>query len=200
MKRVSITVAILSVATSLLVAGGNTKEVMPAQDPIVVIPAVKPFYLGMGISAQSVREGGVSVDWDGRKEQDRLGSYSVVGGYHYNEYFAIEARYTASYTHEDVVEMKTLSLFAKPHYPVLGGISLYGLLGAGYIDITAEDYRAKDMDDTQFQWGGGISYQLVENVAIFADYTFLAKALDGTFIKASDVDIDSMNIGFNYQF
>jgi len=191
-------------ATTLLIAGGNTKAVVPAQDPIIIIPKVEPlsypFYLGMGISAQSVREGGLSVNWDGKEGQDRLGNYSLLGGYSYSDYLSIEVRYTASYTHEDAVKMRTLSLFAKSQYPLFGGLSLYGVLGAGYIDITAKDYRAEDMDDTQFQWGGGISYQLVENIAIFADYTFLAKELDGTFIKASNVDIDSINMGFNYQF
>ncbi len=188
--------------SSLGFAGGDMKDVEPAIEPVVTIEEAKSgFYAGLGISAVSTRDAEISVDWGGTDRQDRLGNVSFLAGYDFNEYFAVEGRYTTSFTHESQVEMSGWSLFAKPQYPVSEDFSVYALLGYGGVTLDGIKGFLVDYDDTGFQWGLGASYQVMENVSVFADYTFPANDMDGLFFNgAVKVDVDAFTVGVNYHF
>ena len=57
------------------------------------------------------------------------------------------------------------------------------------------------LSESGFQWGLGASYEVVENVGVFVDYTNLYDdtGFDGE-LPNQDVLADSINIGFTYTF
>ena len=203
MKKIVLSVCAIAAMSSLSFAGG---DFVTPEEPVVVVPVVveelSGFYAGLGITAVSVRDTDFSVDWGGESAyQDRLGNVSLVAGYNFNEYIAVEGRYTTSFAHEDSVEMSGWSLFVKPQYPVTEDFSVYALLGFGGVILDGVDGAVVDVDDTGFQWGLGASYMVMENVSLFADYAWLANDMDGVFYNgALQIDVDAFTIGVNYQF
>jgi len=181
------------------------KDVEPAVEPIVAVPVVeeeRPFYVGLGVAAVSSRDASVSMDFfDPSDGQDRLGNVSFIAGYNYNEYFALEGRYTTTFTEEDLVEMDGWSLFLKPQYPVSEAFSLYALLGFGGVTMDGVNGSGVDVDDTGFQWGLGLGYAMTESFDVFVDYTSLAADMDGVYYNgALEVDADAVTLGVNYKF
>ena len=204
MKKAVFSVCAIAAMSSLVFAGGGMKEVTPVEEPVVVIPVVEElsgFYAGLGLTAVSVRDSAFSVDWGGAGTyQDRLGNVSLLAGYNFNEYIAAEGRYTTSFTHEDRVEMNGWSLFVKPQYPVTEDFSVYALLGYGGVVLDGIDGSITDVDDSGFQWGIGAGYMVMENVSLFADYTWLT-GMEGVFYNgALETDVDQFTVGVNYHF
>ena len=204
MNKMILSVCAVAAISSLGFAGGGMKEVAPAVEPVIVVPVVEElsgFYAGLGLTAISVRDAAFSVDWGGAPSyQDRLGNISLIAGYDFNEYIAVEGRYTTSFTHEDTTEMDGWSLFIKPKYPVTEDFSIYGLLGYGGVTLDGIDGFITDVDDSGFQWGLGMSYMVTENVSLFADYTWLT-GMEGVFYNgALEADVDAFTVGVNYHF
>jgi len=203
MKKIVLSVWAVAAMSSLGFAGGDMKDVEPAIEPVVAIEEAKSgFYAGLGLAAVSTRDAEISVDWGGTDRQDRLGNYSLLAGYDFNEYFAVEGRYTDSFTHDDQTHMSGWSLFAKPQYPVSEDFSVYALLGYGTVDLHGVKGYLVDFDGSTFQWGLGGSYQVMENISLFADYTFPANDMDGSY-QGSDavkLDVDAFTVGVNYHF
>ena len=203
MKRIALSVLAVACLSSFGVAGGDFKDVEPVVVPVVVVEEEKSgLYAGLGLTAVSTRDAEVSVDWGGTDRQDRLGNFSFLAGYNFNEYFAVEGRYTDSFTHDDQTEMSGWSLFAKPQYPVSEDFSVYALLGYGGVTLDGVSGYIVDYDDTGFQWGLGGSYQIMENLSLFADYTFPANDMDGSYQgnDAVKLDVDAFTVGVNYHF
>ena len=202
MRKIALSVAIMS---SLVFAGGGSKEATPVVEPVVVIPMEKElsgFYAGLGVSAVSSRDASFSMDFfDVTAGQDRLGNVSFLAGYNVNTYIAVEGRYTTTFTDEDLVEMDGWSLFAKPQYPVSEDFSVYALLGYGGVTMDGINGSGVDVDDSGFQWGLGMNYLATENISIFVDYTSLAADMEGVYYNgALEVDADAVTLGVNYLF
>lgn len=202
MNKIVLSVWAVMAMSSLGFAGGDMKDVEPAIEPVVVVEEEKSgLYAGFGLAAVSTRDAEVSVDWGGTDRQDRLWNVSILAGYDFNEYIAVEGRYTTSFSHEDRVEMSGWSLFAKPQYPVSENFSVYALLGYGGVTLDGINGYIVDVDDTGFQWGLGASYQVMENASFFVDYTFPANDMDGLYFNgAVKVDVDAFTLGVNYHF
>ena len=203
MKRRALLLTLTSLS-SFGVAGGDFKDVEPTVVPVVQIVEEDKsgFYAGIALTAISTRDAAYSVDWGGDSTyQDRLGNVSLVAGYDFNAYSAVEGRYTTSFTHDDLVEMNGWSIFVKPQYPVSEDFSVYALLGYGGVILDSINGSTVDVDDTGFQWGIGASYMVMENFSLFADYVWLANDMDGIFFTGADqVDVDAFTIGVNYLF
>ena len=204
MKKIVLSVCTVAAMSSLVFAGGGMKEVAPAVEPVVVVPVVEElsgFYAGLGMTAVSARDSDFSVDWGGASEyQERLGNVTFLAGYNFNEYIAVEGRYTTSVAHESSAEMDGWSLFVKPQYPVSEDFSVYALLGYGGITLDGIKGFVVDVDDSGFQWGLGADYMVTENISLFADYTWLA-GVEGVFYNgAPETDTDQFTIGANYHF
>jgi len=107
--------------------------------------------------------------------------------------------------HDKQIEMSGWSLFVKPQYPVTEDFSVYALLGAGGLDLSGSLVSAVpsipvvDVDNTTFQWGIGLSYRVMENVSLFADYAWLANGIDDE-NSVYQLDVDTFTIGVNYHF
>jgi len=202
MKKSIVALSALAAMSTSLIAGGNVAVIAPVvEEPVVVDNS--SFYVGLGLSAVFARDSSVSLDFSTTPGQDRLGNVTLQAGYNFNEYIAVEGRYTTSFTHEDNIEMDGWSLFVKPQYPVTEDFNIYALLGFGGINLDSVTATVVDVDDTSFQWGLGASYDITESIAVFADYTNLANDMDGYFYTSTDltqVDIDTFNVGLTYKF
>lgn len=206
MDKIILSVCTIAVMSTLGFAGGDMKEVEPAVEPVITVPAVEALsgvYAGVGIVAMSARDTDVSLDFfDPSAGQERMGTVSLLAGYNFNEYIAVEGRYNTSFTHDEQVEMDGWSLFVKPQYPVTEDFSVYALLGYGGVNLDGKSgyFPLTDTDDTSFQWGVGASYMIMENISLFADYTWLANDMDGETTLGNQVDVDAFTVGVNYQF
>jgi len=199
MKKIALSVVAIVGMSNLLLAGG---DIVPVPMPIVEEVDNSSFYVGVGVAAVSTRDSAVSLDFTSDKAgQDRLGNFSLLAGYNYNEYVAVEGRYTTTFKDEDLVEMDGWSLFLKPQYPVSEDFSIYALIGFGGVTMDGINGSRVDVDDTGFQWGLGVSYEAMEDFIIFADYTSLANDMEGLYWnEALEVDADAFTIGIAYKF
>ena len=199
MKKIVLSVSAVAAMSSLVFAGGDIVEPV-AVEPVV--EGVSGFYAGLGIAAVSTRGSDLYVDLFNTLEgHDRLGNVTFLAGYNFNDYIALEGRYTTSFTHDEDIEMDGWSLFVKPQYPVNEDFSLYALLGYGSINLEGnKGPLIVDVDDSNFQWGLGVDYMITENVSLFADYTWLAYDMEGLYAGVYEVDVDAFTVGVNYHF
>ena len=202
MKKSIAALGALVVISSSVFAGGDFVAVEPVIDEPVVVVDNSSFYVGLALSAVSSRDAAVSMDiFNGKYGQDRLGNISFQAGYNFNEYVAVEGRYTTTISDEDLVEMDGWSLFVKPQYPVTEDINIYALIGFGGVTMDPVNGSTVNVDDSGFQWGLGASYAFTENISIFFDYTNLANDMDGVYWNgALQVDADAFNLGVTYTF
>jgi len=191
-----------TVIFSVLNAGGYVEPapvtpITPVQQPVVS----SGFYIGGALSLMSARESNADLDFfDSEIGQDRLGNIMLLAGYNFNDYIAVEGRVTTSVSQKDVTKVTAFSLFVKPQYPVTSEINIYALLGFGHVKLDNYNGSNVDVSDSGFQWGLGASYDVTNNISVFADYTSLGKDLSGTFLNSKDADVDSINVGVVYNF
>ncbi len=201
MKRVLLSMAATMTMSSFAIAGG---DVAPIVAPIPVAEEVdnSSFYIGLALSAISTRDAAVSMDiFNAKYGQDRLGNITFLAGYNFNQYVAVEGRYTTTFTDEDMVEMDGWSLFVKPQYPVTEDFNIYALLGFGGVTMDPLNGSSVDVDDSGFQWGLGVGYDFTESVSVFFDYINYANDMDGIYWDgALQVDADAFTLGVTYKF
>ena len=202
MKKLTLSMmTAMALTATFAVAGG---DIAPVPAPVAVEEPAESgsFYAGLALSAVSTRDAAVSMDlFNGKAGQDRLGNLTFLAGYDFNEYIALEGRYTTTIADDDAVEMDGWSIFVKPQYPVTEAFSVYALLGFGGISMDPTTAKYVDVDDSGFQWGLGASYDFTENISVFADYTSLASDMDGIYWDgAFEVDADTFNVGVIYTF
>jgi len=191
----------LAVLGSSGFAGGDIDVPVVTNEPQITVDN-SSFYTGIAMSAVSTRDASVSMDFFGDDAgKDRLANITLLAGYNYNQYIALEGRYTTTFTDEDLVEMDGWSLFLKPQYPVTEEFNIYALLGFGNVSLDPVNGSHVDVDDSGFQWGLGASYDFTENISVFFDYTSLASEMDGMYWNgALQIDTDTLNLGVTYKF
>lgn len=213
MKRIVLSACSVVAMSSLVFAGGDMKDVEPAVEPVIAVPVLEkvgPFYVGGALTAVVGHDSSVGMELiDGTPgvDNDRLGNMTLLAGYDFNQYFAVEGRYSTSIFNEDVTEMSGWSLFVKPQYRFdESNFKLYALLGYGGVNIEGVNNYFADVDDSGFQWGIGAAYAFGEymdnnNLAVFFDYTSLAYEMDGIFANgATQTDVDAFTLGVTYNF
>ena len=201
MKKITLSILTICMIHGTAMAGSDTT---PVEAPVTAIPMItqSAFYVGLGLSAVSNRE--ASLDFfDDTNGQDRTGNIVLLAGYKFNPYVALEGRYMKSITQEDILESDAWGVYVKPQYPITESINLYALLGyGGYnADGTTSTYSI-NVDETGFQWGFGVDYELVENVSVFVDYLNIANDVTVTsFINTpANVSSDALTVGVTYTF
>lgn len=205
MKKIALSLGTLVAISSLGFAGGDIAPVEPeVMAPVVMDSNDKGVYVGLGMSAVSARDSSLDMDFTSSEiGQDRLANVTFLLGYNLNEYFAVEGRYTTTFSNEDLVELDGLSVFVKPQYPLSEDFSVYALLGYGSVqmDGVGSAKGRVDVDDSGFQWGLGASYAFGDNYTIFVDYTSLASEMDGIYYNgARQADADALTLGLTYKF
>ena len=202
MKKYALSLVSVMALSGVSFAGG---DIIPV--PVVVEEAANPFYVGIALAAVSTRGSNVYLSFFGAKDgQDRLGNFTFNAGYDFNQYVALEARYTTTFRDEDIVDMSGWSLFVKPQYPVSEDFTIYALLGFGGVTVGGiHPIRPVSVDDSSFQWGLGVSYSLKSatdyNIEIYADYTSLASEIDGIYWNGDlQTSVDALTVGVAYRF
>ncbi|HFQ60774.1 MAG TPA: porin family protein [Epsilonproteobacteria bacterium] len=200
MKQITLSLVAMIAMSSFSMAGGGES---PVVEPVTVIPAIdqSALYVGIGLSAVSNRESGLNF-FDNKAGQDRTGDITLLAGYEFNPYIALEGRYMNSITQEDILERDSWGIYVKPQYPVTESINIYALLGYGGFNADGINGANINVDDTGFQWGLGGSYDFTEHISLFADYVNIANDVSvPSFITApADVSSDAVTVGVNYKF
>lgn len=201
MKRIVLSVCAVAGLSSLGFAGGGMKDVEPAIEPVVEIPAEeKNFYIGLGFAWLSTGTGAIDF-FNNHSARDRTGNLLVLAGYEFNQYLAVEGRYSTYIVDEDSVNSDTWGIYAKPLYPVNEDWNLYALLGFGGMTVDGVNGADHDIDDSGFQWGLGVNYAYSEDITLFADFISIANDMGGTWNgTATDIDTDAITAGVTYNF
>jgi len=202
MRKILFSACAIVAMNSMVIAGGDIKNITPEVENVVVpVAGHNGFYAGFGLTGVSARDADLSPHWSGSGgREDRVGNFTLTAGYDFNAYFAVEGRYTNSFTHEDECEMKGWSILAKPQYPVTEDFSIYALIGFGGTQLDGKNGHNIDVDDTGFQWGLGADYMLTDSFSVYADYVWFANDIDGKWMGKNSVDVDTVNVGVNYHF
>ncbi len=203
MKKSFLSLISIMVLNGLAYAGGDMTTVM---EPVVEIPEVKvnPFYIGMGMGEAYVND-------DMTDEEISATTLMLHAGYQYNDYLALEGRYTfglggSNYDAGSLVgigtgydgDLSSWGVYVKPMYPI-GDVSLYALLGYG--GIILDDLMGGDAVENAFHWGLGATYSFTEEVSVFADYVSLYNDTGFDYrATLDDIDADTWSVGFSYNF
>jgi len=220
-KRILLSCATLFAAHTVLFAGGG-KNMAPVAVPVVPIETVdySPLYLGAGLVwADFVKDPCSPVDPTCRYEDVTYGAM-LRGGYDFNEYIGIEARFIDTFIDKGPdggVPLLHAGLFLKPQYPVSERVNLYALLGYGYTKNLGNGGRLNYFDDDWgFSAGAGIEYDLSDRKSDRIDNAYYDRTFDGyadqgrgwslfldyqrLLIKSDAPDMDAVSLGLRYDF
>ncbi|MFT7879715.1 MAG: porin family protein [Sulfurimonas sp.] len=211
MKKFTLSAVSLMAISTLAMAGGDVQNVEPAVAPAATVDK-NNVYVGLGYSYMNINiEGSQEINAVAYPpllgETDINGhSFTLLAGYNFHQYLAVEGRYTFSVGDLDIgneggdrdldADLSNLALYLKPMYPV-GGVTLYGLLGYGQVILD----DGTEYSENGFQWGLGAGYSINDTVGFFVDYTRLYddQGFDTIWID-QDVVVDSVNVGVTYEF
>ena len=217
-KNILMTSLMSAILGTALFAGGG-KNMAPVEAVVVPIETIdpSPWYLGAGLVWAKL--GGCDLQ-PGCEYEDVTYGGMVRGGYDYNQYIGIEARYIRTFLEEGPeggAPLAHAGVFLKPQYPVSERINLYALLGYGYTENLGNGARLDYFDsDWGFSAGAGVEYDLsdrdgdkIENGdydrtfdgyadqgkgwSLFLDYQRLL-------IKSDILDLDAISFGVRYDF
>lgn len=200
MNKLLSTVALLAITSNIAIAGGDISAVepkitIPQKEMVVVDNNVKynGFYAGGALSYLRMNA----------NDELRGQALSLIGGYYFNKYIGVEARYTRSITDPDLDTgtsvtssddiLSNLGLYVKPMYNITTGFSVYGLAGYGKAE-------AGNLSEAGVQWGLGSKYELANGVGFFFDYMNLHDGDDFDTVSAQDLFFSSTNVGATYTF
>jgi len=201
MRMMSKIVAVVLLGSVCSYAGG---DIAPVQEPIAVIPPVievapTAFYVGLGYSCLQTALDKADVD------TRAMSSLSATVGYNFNQYLAVEGRYTASMgdvtvdtrgleVDVDSIDMSNIGLYIKPQYSY-DKIAVYALLGYG--EFTIDD--GTSYSEAGIQYGIGLNAMVSDSVGIYADFRRLYD--DSSFDMIDDDTVaNSYTVGVNYHF
>ena len=200
MRKNVLSLVVILVLTGFAQAGGDFIKAEP-----ISIAAVdnSAFYIGAAVGQGYVNN-------DPSEEEMTSTTVMLQSGYMFNEYIAIEGRYSFGFnmdydpgltrnSRDDYDgDFSAWGIYAKPMYPI-GDFSLYALLGYGGVGL--DSLELGDAYEDGFQWGLGASYTFEENIVVFADYIKLYDD-EGFDYRATleAVDSDTWNVGMYYKF
>ena len=201
MKMIKISTVAMLLTSTLAMAGGDIAPVEPIIEVPVVVeaPTKTGFYAGLAYSCMQLT--GDTPD------QEYMGNgISISAGYNFNQFLAVEGRYTASLgdinyqtwnIDKDVSgDLSNIAIYLKPQYS-FGTLGIYGLVGYGQTELN-EDVSAKE---GSFQYGAGVTANMNESVEFFVDYRRLFDDTGfDTLTSNQDVAVNSWSVGVNYNF
>jgi len=200
MKKIKLSLVSIVALSSLTFAGG---DIAPVVEEMPVVVDNSAFYLGLGIGA-------AEVNFDYYGEEFSATTLMLQAGYQYNEYVALEGRYTFGFSTDYDVgtnpnstaydgDFSSWGIYVKPMYPVTDAFDIYALLGYGGVMLS--NLNNGDAYDSGFQWGLGAQYAFTDNIAVFVDYVSLYNDTGLDYAATlDDVDSDTWTIGLTYKF
>ena len=137
------------------------------------------------------------LNWGG---SDSATNAMALAGVEINDNLAVEGRITKAISDYEIKDHKPISyanaaVYLKPQAK-FEDFSVYALLGYG---ISSIDFMGKNTKASGFQYGAGGSYDIDDQLSVFADYTQLM----GSSKKISEAStlnsIDSVNAGIIFK-
>jgi len=207
MKILTSSIAFVAITTNMAMAGGSNLAPIepttnvPQKEVIVVNDNVKydGFYLGGALSYLRMNE---VVETRGQ-------ALTLAGGYYFNKYLGIEARYTRTLTDIDEDQgaetvskgnvLSNMGVYVKPMYNITTGFSAYGLAGYGLAKYDKES-EDESLQESGLQWGIGTKYELANGVGFFFDYMSFYDGDDFDTLEAQGVFFNSTSVGATYTF
>ena len=207
MKQITLSLGVIALCATSLFAG---KDVAPAIEPPAPIPVTptKPsitppigLYLGGGFTyaynkcqcAPITTQNGTYTP----TSKSHTEGFNLRGGYEFNPFIGLEARYLYTPWGDDKKTMKHFGLYFKPSYALVDNLDVYGLLGYGK---TKCDYQ--NINENGFAWGIGAEYTfgkrkdgMKKGWGIYAEYTRPLKKSG-----AKDITTNVGNIGIAYHY
>jgi len=200
MKNTILSLTAVMALSGLSYAGG---DIAPVEEVVVPVEESSPFYLGLGF-------GTASVNNDFSSEEISANTVMLQAGYQYNQYVALEGRYTFGFntdydpgTTGNLADdydgdLSSWGIYLKPMYPI-GDLSIYALLGYG--GVMLDDLALGDAYESGFQWGLGAGYAFTENISVFVDYVSLYDDAGFDYrAQNQDIDSDTWTLGLSYKF
>lgn len=173
---------------------------------------VVPFFALAAISMPAMADtttgpygsmGGGAYRLESSSFEDSAPSLKLLGGYSFNEMFAVEGSYSRLFESSDSFAGTSIKIDghlwdvgARVSYPVTSRLSPYGRIGWGYIDarakITDDEGRTSlnDYDDA-FSWAVGASYGLKKRYAVSGEYAAM---------NIGGGNFDAVSLNLNYRF
>ena len=130
-------------------------------------------------------------------------------GYQFNPYIAAEFRYWFSLGSGDYItnsidgtfnSFDAWAMYIKPMYPITPEFSIYGLLGFSGVTVTGGPGWDLLYNDGDFSWGGGLSYDVTSNIAVFVDYVELFNDTLEFYDYSQETRVKIINFGITYKF
>lgn len=151
-----------------------------------------PYYIGGDVGKTTQRV-------DGNAQKRTSDSYSIFGGYKFNENFAVEAAYTDLGKVEFggvTAKNKVYSLDGIARAPLGAGFGIYGKVGVAYAERDFNNGLG-DKDKTGLKLGVGVDYALTKNVSLRAEATRFNNMPQANGFDKKD---DRLSMGVVYQF
>ena len=201
MRKITLSLVSILTLSGMSYAGG---DIAPVEE-IVVAPVVdsSAFYIGLGI-------GDATINNDTTNEEFSSTTFMLQAGYQYNEYVAVEGRYSFGFSTDYDMgttygipggydgDISSWGVYVKPMYPI-GDFGVYALLGYG--GVMLDDLSGGDAYESGFQWGLGASYAVSENISVFVDYVSLYDDTGFDYsAQLDDIDSDTWTAGMSYKF
>ena len=214
------------VASMVLQAGGEYAQLVVT--PVAPIETIdpNPWYLGGGLVWAKLYEGNCNDASDCSYEDATWGAM-LRGGYEFNQYFGVEARWIRTSWDKGPyggAPLQHIGIFAKPQVPLNDDFNIYGLLGYGYTENLGSGKRLQYFDhDDGFSAGIGLEYDLSSKDDDYDSYRTkdnqnpqFDRAFDGhgdqeanwslfvdyqrLLIKSNIPDLDAVSFGVRYDF
>ncbi|HFQ61837.1 MAG TPA: porin family protein [Epsilonproteobacteria bacterium] len=201
MNKLVSTAALLAIVSNFAMAGGDFSTPV---EPEVNIPEKEVVVVDDNVKYNGFYAGGA---WSYLRmnaiDELRGHALTLVGGYYFNKYIGVEARYTRTLTDPDLDTgaavlsyddtLTNLGIYLKPMYNITTGFSVYGLAGYGKAE-------AGDLEESGVQWGLGTKYELANGVGIFFDYVNFYDDDNFDTINAQDAFFSGTSVGATYTF
>ncbi len=158
----------------------------------LAMAADTPYYLGGDVAKSTSRV-------DGNAQKRTADSYSIFGGYKFNENFAVEANYTdlGRIDFNGVsAKNKVYSLDGIARAPLGNNFGVYGKVGVAYAQRDFNNGLG-DEDKTGLKLGVGVDYALTKNVSLRAEATRFNNMPDA---NGFNKKVDRLGVGVAYQF
>ncbi len=181
-----------------------------------VLPSISYPYIGGAFSLNKVKDNYFEYYPDyGYSDQTDIDYNSLMfqAGYQLNPYIAMEFRYWFSVSSGDYStntryelnpnaydSFDAWGIYAKPMYPITPEFSVYGLLGFSGVTTDADYGSYLLYNDGSFSWGGGVSFDVTPNVALFVDYVQLFNGNLEFYDYSQETKVDTFNFGVTYKF
>lgn len=203
--------------SNMIYAGG--KGVIHPESSVAPIETVdsSPWYLGAGIVWAKLS--GCDINPTCEYEDVTYGAM-LRGGYDYNQYVGLEARYIRTFLDEGPfggTPLEHIGVYLKPQYPVSERVNAYALLGYGYTKNLGNGARLNYFDsDSGFAAGLGVEYDLSDRKGDKEENALYDREFDGyadqgrgwslfldyqrLLIKSDVPDLDAISLGLRYDF